>query len=117
MAARLSVEDKLSAIRAIRDQPPSADQAAELRRFVGDRSNLVAAAAATLAGERTLSELAVELEAAFERFLIDPIKNDKLCRAKLAIVQALDKMEHLKRDVFEKACAARPARAGLWCGN
>ena len=50
-----------------------------------------------------LGELASDLETAFDRFLVDPLKNDKLCRAKLAIVQALDTIEHLRRDVFEKA--------------
>ena len=50
-----------------------------------------------------LVELGGDLEAAFDRFLVDPLKTDKLCRAKLAIVQALDQMEHLRRDVFEKA--------------
>ena len=71
--------------------------------YLGDRSNLVVAAAAALVGERLLIELAPELEAAFDRFLIEPLKNDKLCRAKIAAVQALDKIEHLKRDAFEKA--------------
>jgi HEAT repeat protein len=103
MASRLSLEDKLAAIRAMRSEPPAATDSTELRRYLGDRSNLVIAAAAALVGERTLGELAGALEAAFDRFLVDPIKTDKLCRAKIAIVQALDTLEHLKRDVFEKA--------------
>ena len=103
MASRLSLDEKLAAIRAMRDGPPSVTDATELRRYVGDRSNLVVAAAAALAGERAFTELAADLETAFDRFLIDPLKNDKLCRAKIAVVQALDKIEHLKRDVFEKA--------------
>jgi HEAT repeat protein len=103
MASRLSLEEKLAAIRAIRNEPPSATDAIELRRFLGDRSNLVVAGAAAIVGERMLAELGGDLEAAFDRFLVDPVKSDKLCRAKLAIVQALDKLEHLRRDVFEKA--------------
>ncbi len=103
MARRLSLEEKLAAIRAIRLAEPADSHSSELKRYLGDRSNLVVAAAAALAGERALLELAGEMEAAFDRFLVDPVKNDKLCRAKLAIVQALDKIEHLKRDVFEKA--------------
>ena len=100
---RLSLEDKLAAIRAIRDAEPSESHKTELKRHLGDRSNLVVATAATLAGERAPLELAGDMEAAFDRFLIDPVKSDKLCRAKIAIVQALDKIEHLKRDIFEKA--------------
>jgi HEAT repeat protein len=103
MASRLSLDDKLAAVRAIRNQPPSATDVMELRRFIGDRSNLVVAAAAAIVGERTLVELAADLEAAFDRFLIDPLKTDKLCRAKIAVIQALDKIEHLKRGIFEKA--------------
>jgi HEAT repeat protein len=105
MSKRLSLDDKLAAIRAIRQQPPAESDTTELRSFIGDRSNLVVAAAAAIAGERTLAELAKDLETAFDRFLVEPLKNDKLCRAKIAIVQALDKIEHLRRDVFEKAAA------------
>jgi hypothetical protein len=105
MGKRLSLDDKLAAIRAIRKEAPAGSDAAALRTYVLDRSNLVVATAAAVVGERTLTELATDLETAFDRFLVDPLKNDKLCRAKLAIVQALDKLEHLKRDVFEKAAA------------
>jgi HEAT repeat protein len=103
MGKRVSLDDKLAEIRRIREQPSSALQTAELRQLIGDRLNLVVAKAVALVEERTLVELAPDLETAFDRFLIDPLKNDKLCRAKLAIVQALDKLEHLKRDLFEKA--------------
>jgi HEAT repeat protein len=104
MASRLSLEDKLAAIRAIRNAAePSGSHSTELKRYLLDRSNLVVAAAAALAGERANLELAADMEAAFDRFLVDPVKNDKLCRAKIAIVQALDKIEHLKRDIFETA--------------
>lgn len=103
MAKRISLDDKLAAVRAISKQPPAASDTTELRSFVGDRSNLVVAAAAAIVGERALAELAADLETAFDRFLVEPLKNDKLCRAKIAIVQALDKIEHLRREVFEKA--------------
>ena len=81
---------------------PAESDAAAVRPYVLDRSNLVVATAVAVVGERALTELATDLETAFDRFLVDPLKNDKLCRAKLAIVQALDKLEHLKRDVFQK---------------
>ena len=68
MATRLSLEDKLAEIRAMRIGPP-ATHAIELRRYLGDKSNLVVAAAAALVGERTFSELAGDLENAFDRFL------------------------------------------------
>ena len=103
MAGRASLDDKLAAIRALRGQVPTADQRGDLRRWLGDRSNLVVAAAAALAGEHMLNDLATALESAFERFLVNPLKEDKLCRAKLAVVQALDRLEHPRADIFGQA--------------
>src|SRR5215831_2945615 len=103
MAARESLDDKLAALRALRGQALTPEQKAGLRKRIGDRSSLVVAAAAALAGENALTELAGDLEAAFDRFLVNPLRDDKLCRAKVAILQALDKMEHQKPDIFEKA--------------
>ena len=80
---------------------------------LGDRSNLVVAAAATIAGDQRLTELAGPLEVAFRRFMEDPEKTDKLCRAKLAVIQALDKMEHGNGRGIPSGRAARPARARL----
>ncbi len=103
MPARESLDDKLASLRSLRGQTISIEQKTGLRKRIGDRSNLVVAAAAAIAGENTLAELAKDLEAAFNRFLVNPVKDDKLCRAKIAIVQALDRMEHPDPDVFRKA--------------
>ncbi|HEX8199585.1 MAG TPA: HEAT repeat domain-containing protein [Isosphaeraceae bacterium] len=103
MAARESLDEKLAAMRALRGQELTDEQKGGLRKRIGDRSNLVVAAAAAIAGENALAELAGDLEAAFDRFLVNPLKDDKLCRAKIAIVQALDRMEHPKPEVFLKA--------------
>src|SRR5947209_6726852 len=103
MPGRQSLDDKLAALRALRGQALTEEQRAELRERIGDRSNLVVAAAAVIAGDNTLADLAGDLEAAFDRFLVNPAKDDKLCRAKIAIVQALDRMEHPRTDVFHKA--------------
>jgi hypothetical protein len=94
MARRASLDDKLAALRELRGRPLDAEEKAELRKRLGDRSNLVVAAAAAIVGENALIELSKDLEAAFDRFLVDPLKDDKLCRAKTAIVQALDRIEH-----------------------
>jgi HEAT repeat protein len=103
MANRLSLEEKLAAIRRLREQPASPEGTAELRRSLADRSNLVVAAAAAVAGAQGLVELSADLEAAFNRFLVNPLKDDKLCRAKLAAIQALDKLEHERPEVFRTA--------------
>ncbi len=116
MATRESLDDKLAAIRKLRGQALTTEQKAELRKRIGDRSNLVVAAAAAIAGENILVELAKDLEAAFDRFLVNPLKDDKLCRAKIAVVQALDKMEHQEPDVFQKA-ASHVQLEPVWGGS
>jgi HEAT repeat protein len=116
MATRLSLDGKLAAVRKLRGQALASEQQVELKKFLGDRSNLVVAAAAEIAGEHALLELAADLEAAFGRFLVNPLKDDKLCRAKIAVVQALDKMEHQRPDVFEKA-AAYTQLEPVWGGS
>ena len=101
MAARRSLDEKLAALREIRGQQLTPDQVSELRKRIGDRSNLVVAAAAAIAGENGLVELSGALEAAFDRFLVNPLKDDKLCRAKIAIIEALD----LRRPIYRATAA------------
>lgn len=103
MATRASLDDKLAALRELRGQALTPEQKAELRKRIGDRSNLVVATAAAIAGENSLTELSGDLTAAFDRFLAALPKDDKLCRAKIAIVQALDRMEHENPDIFRRA--------------
>jgi len=103
MAKRSTLDEKLASMREWRDRPESAELIADLRKAIGDKSNFIVASAAGIAGERRFVELAPELEAAFDRFLVDPVKTDKLCRAKLAAVEALEKMEHPGDETFLKA--------------
>ena len=116
MARRLTVDDKLAAIRRVRDQPASAESTAELQINLGDKSNLVVAAAAQVVGEQGLVALSAELERAFPRFLVDPLKDDKLCRAKVAVIRALDKLEHNGAEVFRTA-AHHVQHEPVWNGS
>jgi HEAT repeat protein len=116
MGKRQSVDDKLAALKLLREQQSSPETTAELRRALGDKSNLVVAAAAGIAGEQRLVDLAAELEASFKRFLTDPEKTDKLCRAKLAAVQALDKLDHDVSDVYLQA-ARHVQMEPVWGGE
>ncbi len=103
MATRASLDDKLAALRGLRRQVLTPEQQAALKGRIDDRSNLVVAAAAAIVGENMLVGLAKDLEAAYHRFLVNPLKEDKLCRAKIAVVHALDKIEHRGPDVFLQA--------------
>ena len=116
MAKRLSLDDKLAAVRLLRDRDPSPELTAELKTAIDDRSNLIVAAAAAIAGDQGLLELAPTLASALDRFLVDPLKTDKLCRAKLAVIQALDKLEHGAPDVFLKA-ARHVQLEPVWGGS
>jgi HEAT repeat protein len=116
MAPRASLDDKLAALRELRGQALTAEEMAELRKRIGDRSNLVVAAASAIAGENAMVELSKDLEATFDRFLANPLKDDKLCRAKIAIVQALDRMEHQDADVFRRA-AGHVQLEPVWGGT
>jgi HEAT repeat protein len=98
-----SLEAKLARLKALRLEPFSVESVTELRAAVNDKSNLVVADAAEIIGERLLKELEPELIAAFDRFLIDPEETDKLCAAKLAILETLNKLEYEGEDIYRTA--------------
>jgi HEAT repeat protein len=100
MGKRLSVDEKLAAIRRLRDLEESPELMDALRPALRDRSNLIVAAAATIAGERKHISLSNDLETAFARFMVDPERTDKLCRAKVAIIQGLNNLEHDQPELF-----------------
>jgi HEAT repeat protein len=116
MGKRLSVEEKLSAIRRLRELEPSAHVVSELRLALRDKSNLIVAAAAAIVGDKNHTALCPELAAAFERCLVDPLTSDKLCRGKIAIVHALDKLEHDQPDIFLHA-ARHVQLEPVWGGS
>lgn len=100
MAKARGIDGRLVRLHALRREPAEAGHLAELRSALADASNLVVAEAATIVGERNLAQLASDLAAAFERFMIDPIETDPRCRAKIAIAEALNKVEYDKDDIF-----------------
>jgi HEAT repeat protein len=93
MARPRSSEAKLARLHQLRGEPPSPHLLEELRRNLRDPSNLVVAEAAEIAGKARLADLAPDLVEAFERFLDNPVKKDKLCRAKIAVVEALNQLD------------------------
>jgi len=100
MAKLRGLDAKLDRLRALRQEPAVPAHLAELRRALSDKASLVAAAAAEIVGARLLAEFAPDLAAAFDRFMVDPEETDKLCRAKLAIVETLNKLEYEQEDIF-----------------
>ena len=100
MAKARSVDARLARLREFRHQPPSPPLIEELGRALGDASNLVVAEAAQIAGDAHLLDLSPALVEAFDRFLVDGETTDKLCRAKLAVVEALNKMEFTEEEFY-----------------
>ena len=75
----------------------------EVRAALGSRRSLVAARAAHLVKQHALDGLEAELQAAFLRFLDDPVKSDPSCAAKLATLEALDYGGSLDEALFLRA--------------
>ncbi len=103
MARKISpLEQQLDRLAELRRQPPSPEGKAEIAKYLGGKSNLPAAKAARIAGEWLAAELAPDLVAAFDRFLIKPEITDRRCEAKIEILKALCKLEYPSRPVFRR---------------
>lgn len=99
MAKRRTIEDELRDLEATRDDPRAADSLAALRQALCHRSSHVVAKAAAIAGEGRVDELAVELCAAFDRFMAEP-GADRGCAAKSAVADALFQIDHRADEQF-----------------
>jgi HEAT repeat protein len=100
VAKRISTEEALAAIHAIRQAPENCDLARDLAPFLSHKSNHVVAAAAATVERLEAGALASELTAAFERIMRDPAKLDPGCKALVAIVEALVHLEESAAKVF-----------------
>jgi HEAT repeat protein len=94
------LEEQFDRIAALRREQPSPAGTAELAKYLGGKINLLAAKAARVAGEWQAAELAPELAAAFERFMVKPETTDKRCEAKIAILKVLCQIEYPSPSVF-----------------
>ncbi len=98
MRRRDPTEEALNSLSELRRQPDSG----RLRAFLGNRSNLVVAKAAKIAGDLRIAELVPDLAAAFHRLMADAAKLDKGCAGTSAIVAALYAMDYDSADVYLK---------------
>jgi HEAT repeat protein len=95
-----ATDAKLERLKLLRDEPASPDMVAELQKYLRDTSNHVVAGTAALAARFRFRELAPEMVAAFERFMIEPTESDKTCSAKTAIVDALNELDFQEPEAF-----------------
>jgi HEAT repeat protein len=89
MAKSRVLEDTLAELHRLRADPTSPSALATLRRVLGGKLSHAVAKAAQIAGEFEIGQLTPELVAAFDRFMINPVKTDPGCRAKAEIAEAL----------------------------
>ncbi|MGA7461208.1 MAG: HEAT repeat domain-containing protein [Candidatus Korobacteraceae bacterium] len=94
------VEKALNALGELRHTNSPETLTKELRAYFSNKSNLVVAKAAKIAGELHATELVPELVAAFERLMKDPQKLDKRCAAVTEIVGALYEMDYCEPEVY-----------------
>jgi HEAT repeat protein len=97
---RGTLDDELEALRAIRDQTDAPEARDRLRRALGSKRSFLVSAAAEIVAAAELSELLPLLLPAFDRFMEDPVKNDKGCRAKIAIADALQRAAYDAPDLY-----------------
>jgi HEAT repeat protein len=103
MAKPRGVDAKLKRLYALRGEAPAPEHLAELRQACADKSYLVVAEAAQIIAKRNLTDCATDLAAAFDRFMVDPQETDRDCRAKIAIVDALNHIEYEQEEVYLRA--------------
>ena len=83
-------DKELEALRAATATPRSKEATEALQKAVQSPRALVVARAASMIKEHSLENFHKDLVSAFARFLQNPVKSDPGCRAKLAILEALD---------------------------
>src|SRR5688572_32533807 len=94
------LEKRIDHLRELRESPATAETTHTLRKALEDRSNLVVAQAAKVAGSLRALDLVADVVTAFERMIEDGAKRDPQCQAKKAIIEALKAMDHSDSAVF-----------------
>jgi len=92
MPPKDALREALDRMSELRRNPRAPEALRELKEALGARSNLVAARAASIAGQADLYDLVPQLCAAFDRFMVDPANTDKTCQTKVAIAMALARL-------------------------
>ncbi|RPJ60050.1 MAG: HEAT repeat domain-containing protein [Acidobacteria bacterium] len=100
MPRRDPLQEQVELVSQAARDPRSAESVALFRRALRARQNLPAARAAQAAGEHGLSELVPDLVASFSCFMEQAVKRDPRCAAKIAIAEALDRLDYPEPALF-----------------
>lgn len=90
----------LAALKDLAQRPITEESLRELRQALSNRSPHLVAKAASIAGELDLASLTPDLEAAFDRMMVNPLASDKGCGGKAAIAEALYRLGAPSDGVF-----------------
>ncbi|MDH5671815.1 MAG: HEAT repeat domain-containing protein [Myxococcales bacterium] len=97
---RPDIEERIAEIGALRAGPDTPEAHAKIEKALGSKRGPLAAAAARLIAEAELTGFEQALEAAFERFMEQPVKRDPGCMAKAAVARALHHLGTSGQAVF-----------------
>jgi len=100
MARSRRLEDRLAALERLRTDPTSETSRTALHKALSTKTNVVVARAAEMVGDYQLTPLEPSLIAAFHRFMLNAAKTDPGCLAKLAIADALYRMDAYQTDLY-----------------
>lgn len=98
--SKAAFDAKLAAVEALKDAEGGPKRDSALAKALADRNNYVVAKAAQVVAEVRATGLIPKLIETFERFMIDPVKTDPQCWAKVAAVKALARLEHDAPEVY-----------------
>jgi len=97
---KTAIEQALDAIREFDAGPLPPEAVKTLRQALRASRNRIVAQAAKLVARHRVSECVEDLIVAFDRLMQQPEKTDKGCVGKLAIVDALNEVEHADPEVY-----------------
>ena len=97
-----SFENRLAELAALADSVETPETRKQLRKHLTSRASPIVARAAQIIATIENHDFVPDLVQAFHRFLIDPIKTDKGCVAKSAIVKALLAADCDDEELFRK---------------
>ena len=111
-----AIEAQLAALAELRSDPDRPEAQKQLDAALTGKHSVVAAAAAKIVGDFELDGFEPALRAAFERFLVDPVKNDPGCMAKAGVARALHALSARAFEVFLRGIRHVP-REPVWGGT
>src|SRR4030095_1378274 len=89
MAKSTSIEDRLAEVATLSTAPDTPEARKQLRKQLDSKTSPIVAKTAQIIAHLESHDLLPDLVAAFHRFMTDPVKTDRGCAAKIAVVKAL----------------------------